>query len=193
MPRTPTPTATCSHLGGPGWLDLFQHRAADRTIVQVEQVISNEEIRSDPWATTIAAADAIVRAPFGAHPFYSRGFYITDGPHLRAYIHAAEKAAGGDRAALEEYLDRHCRQPARPGGLSRDDRHQAAARVARILIANSDQEPLCGARRSASVAEEKKYSGKLIALFAFLPWLVYVFAAGGNHWGSRLPAARSRA
>jgi glutaconate CoA-transferase subunit A len=99
------------HLGGPGWLDLFQYRAADRTIVQVEQVISNEEIRADPWATTIAAADAIVRTPFGAHPFYSRGFYITDGPHLHGYLQAAEKAARGDRAALEEYLDRHCRRP----------------------------------------------------------------------------------
>jgi len=33
------------------------------------------------------------------------------------------------------------------------------------------------------VAEEKKYSGKLIALFAALPWLVYVFAASGKHWG----------
>jgi glutaconate CoA-transferase subunit A len=99
------------HLGGPGWLDLFQYRAADRTIVQVEQVIANEEIRADPWATTIAAAEAIVRAPFGAHPFYSRGFYITDGAHLRAYLQASEKAAGGDRAALDEYLDRYCRRP----------------------------------------------------------------------------------
>src|ERR1700730_13753366 len=100
------------HLGGPGWLDLFQYRAADRTIVQVEQVISNEEIRADPWATTIAAADAIVRTPFGAHPFYSRGFYITDGAHLRAYLQASEKAAAGaDRAALDEYLDRYCRRP----------------------------------------------------------------------------------
>src|SRR5271168_2208634 len=76
------------HLGGPGWLDLYQYRAADRTVVQVEQVIANEEIRADPWATTIAAADAIVRAPFGAHPFYSRGFYITDGPHLHGYLQA---------------------------------------------------------------------------------------------------------
>jgi hypothetical protein len=33
------------------------------------------------------------------------------------------------------------------------------------------------------VAEKKKYSGKLIALFAALPWLVYAFAASGNHWG----------
>jgi len=99
------------HLDGPGWLDLFQYRAADRTIVQVEQVIANEEIRADPWATPIAAAEAIVRAPFGAHPFYSRGFYITDGAHLRAYLQASEKAAGGDRAALDEYLDRYCRRP----------------------------------------------------------------------------------
>jgi glutaconate CoA-transferase, subunit A len=99
------------HLGGPGWLDLFQYRAADRTIVQVEQVIANEEIRADPWATTIAGAEAIVRAPFGAHPFYSRGFYITDGAHLRAYLQASEKAAGGDRATLDEYFDRYCRRP----------------------------------------------------------------------------------
>jgi hypothetical protein len=32
------------------------------------------------------------------------------------------------------------------------------------------------------VAEEKKYSSKLIALFAALPWLVYAFASAGNHW-----------
>lgn len=33
------------------------------------------------------------------------------------------------------------------------------------------------------MAEEKKFSGKVIALLAFLPWLVYIFASGGNHWG----------
>ncbi|MBI3798453.1 MAG: CoA transferase subunit A [Deltaproteobacteria bacterium] len=54
------------HLGGPGWIDLFLYRAADRTVVQVERVIANEEIRANPWATTIAGADAIVRAPYGS-------------------------------------------------------------------------------------------------------------------------------
>jgi glutaconate CoA-transferase, subunit A len=100
------------HLGGPGWLDLYQYRAADRTIVQVEQIIANEEIRANPWATTIAAADAVVRSPFGAHPFYSRGFYLNDADHLRGYLHAANAAAQGDRAALDDYLDRYCRRPA---------------------------------------------------------------------------------
>lgn len=49
------------HVGGPGWIDLFLQRAADRTIVQVEKVIANEDVRADPWATTIAGTDAVVR------------------------------------------------------------------------------------------------------------------------------------
>ena len=100
------------HIGGPGWIDLFMHRAADRTIVQVDQVVANEQIRADPWKTTIAAADAIVRVPYGAHPFYSRGFHAQDNEHLRVYNDAATSAAAGDRAALERYLERYCRRPA---------------------------------------------------------------------------------
>jgi len=33
------------------------------------------------------------------------------------------------------------------------------------------------------VAQEKKISGKRMALLGFLPWLAYIFASGGNHWG----------
>jgi glutaconate CoA-transferase, subunit A len=100
------------HLGGPGWIDLFMARASDRVIVQVEQVIANEQIRADPWKTTVAAADAIVRVPYGAHPFYSRGFYVQDDDHLKAYSQAANDAAGGDSGALGAYLNRYCREPA---------------------------------------------------------------------------------
>ncbi|HLW70009.1 MAG TPA: CoA-transferase [Candidatus Binataceae bacterium] len=103
------------HIGGPGWIDLFMYRAADRSLVQVEKVISNEEVRADPWKTTIAAADGIVRAPFGAHPFYSRGYYVQDNDHLREYNDAAATAARGDAQALEHYLDRYCREPATHG------------------------------------------------------------------------------
>jgi glutaconate CoA-transferase subunit A len=99
------------HLGGPGWIDLFMYRAADRVIVQVDQVISNEQVRSDPWKTTIADAAAIVRAPYGAHPFYARGYHVQDNDHLKLYSDAAGRAAAGDRKALEEYLDRYCRKP----------------------------------------------------------------------------------
>jgi glutaconate CoA-transferase subunit A len=103
------------HIGGPGWIDLFMYRAAERTIVQVEKIISNEEVRADGWKTTIPAADAIVRAPFGAHPFYSRGYYVQDNEHLGEYNDAASAATHGDERALNVYLDRYCRQPASLG------------------------------------------------------------------------------
>jgi len=96
------------HVGGPGWLDLFLQRAADRTIVQVEKIIANEEVRADPWATTIAGADAVVRAPYGAHPFYSRGFYVQDREFTRLYVEAAAAAAQrDDRGPLEAFLTRY--------------------------------------------------------------------------------------
>ena len=100
------------HVGGPGWIDLFMCRAADRIIVEVDQVISNEQVRSDPWKTTVAPADAIVRAPFGAHPFYSRGYHLQDNEHLKLYSEAANRAAAGDRKVLDDYLERYCRNPA---------------------------------------------------------------------------------
>jgi len=103
------------HQGGPGWIDLFMRRAADRTIVQAERIISNEQVRADPWKTTVADADAIVRAPFGAHPFYSRGFYVQDNAHLKLYNEAASDAAAGKRGAMDQYLDRYCREPATHG------------------------------------------------------------------------------
>lgn len=99
------------HVGGPGWIDLFMHRAADRTIVQVEKVVSNEEIRKDPWATTVAGADAIVRVPYGAHPFYSRGYYVQDNAHLKSYLDASVAATKGDTDALTAYLSQYCREP----------------------------------------------------------------------------------
>ena len=99
------------HVGGAGWLDASLFRAADRSIVQVERIIPNEEIRAAPQETTFALADAVVRAPFGAHPFASRGFHVQDQKHLRQYLEVANKAVAGDDTALQQYLDRYCREP----------------------------------------------------------------------------------
>ncbi|MFT4564613.1 MAG: glutaconate CoA-transferase subunit A [Gammaproteobacteria bacterium] len=95
------------HCGGPGWIDLFLHRAALRTIVQVEKVISNEEIRSNPWATTISSGVDICRMPYGAHPFYSRGYYVQDKSLVAEYFNAAK--TGGSK--LDSYLNTYCREP----------------------------------------------------------------------------------
>ena len=61
-----------------------------------------------PWATTIAGADAVVRAPYGAHPFYSRGYYVQDREFTRLYVEAATAAAQrDDRDPLEAFLQRY--------------------------------------------------------------------------------------
>lgn len=100
------------HCGGPGWIDLFLCRAATRTLVQVERIVSNEEVRADPWATTLPNADAVVRVPWGAHPFYSRGHYVQDVPFVESYVRAADAARTGSPAALETFLHDYCEAPA---------------------------------------------------------------------------------
>lgn len=107
------PYGNVQHHGGPGWLDLFLCRAARRTLVQVERIVPNEVVRADPWATTLAGADGVLRMPWGAHPFYSRGHYLQDQPFVEAYVQCAAQAArSGERAALEAFLDHYCRAPA---------------------------------------------------------------------------------
>lgn len=97
---------------GTGFGDRAIHAAANRTVVQVEQLISNEEIRRNPAATSIPGADAVVRAPYCAHPFASHGYYPADEAHIKEYIEAAnEWLKSGTRSRLDEYLDRYIRQP----------------------------------------------------------------------------------
>lgn len=90
---------------GTGYTDRLHSQAAARTIVQVEQTISNEEVRRTPWYTALPDVDHVVRAPFGSHPYASPGRYVEDVPHLQEYVAAAK--AGG--AAMDEYLDRYVR------------------------------------------------------------------------------------
>ena len=99
------------HHGGPGWIDLFLCRAAERTIVQVEKIVSNEAVRADPWATTLPGADAVVRLPWGAHPFYSRGYYVQDIEFVENYVTTADAAARGNRASLDAFIKQYCREP----------------------------------------------------------------------------------
>jgi len=93
---------------GTGFGDRAQHLAADRTIVQVEKIVPNEEIRKEPAKTSIVGADALVRSPYGAHPFSSPGFYVEDLEHLREYVAAANVyVKNGDRGPFDEYLEKY--------------------------------------------------------------------------------------
>ena len=96
---------------GTGYADRLLWRAAGRTLVQVERVVSNEEIRRAPERTALLA-DGVVRAPFGAHPFSSPGFYLEDRAHIHEIVEAGRALArAGDRGPFEAYLDRYVRGP----------------------------------------------------------------------------------
>lgn len=97
---------------GTGYGDRAIHAAADLTVVQVEQLVSPEHIRSNPAATSVAGADRVVRAPYGAHPFASEGFYPPDEEHVREYLDAAQELLReGSRARLDAYLARYVLEP----------------------------------------------------------------------------------
>jgi glutaconate CoA-transferase subunit A len=98
------------HIGS-GFGDRMLHRAATRTVITTERVISNEAIRAAPGQTSIPYADGVVRAPWGAHPFSSPGHYLVDEEHLGEYLSAARAARGGDRSPFEAYLSRYILNP----------------------------------------------------------------------------------
>jgi glutaconate CoA-transferase subunit A len=98
---------------GHGYGDRAIYAAADETYVQVEQVVSNEQIRADPLKTAIPGADGIIRAKFGAHPYSSPGHYIEDQEHIKQYVRAATAwAKSDDFGPLKAYLDEFVSGPA---------------------------------------------------------------------------------
>ncbi|MBI4190829.1 MAG: CoA transferase subunit A [Betaproteobacteria bacterium] len=98
---------------GHGYGDRAIYAAADQTYVQVEQVVSNEEIRKDPLKTAIPGADGVIRARFGAHPYSSPGHYIEDQEHIKQYVRAATAwAKDNDFGPLKKYLDDFVTGPA---------------------------------------------------------------------------------
>ncbi len=97
---------------GTGFGDRAMWRAAKKTIAQVERVLPNEEIRKDPRATSLYGVDAVVRAPYGSHPFAGPGYYIEDGAHIREYVAAGNAyAKNGDRKPFEDYLRKYVLDP----------------------------------------------------------------------------------
>ncbi|MHC1567902.1 MAG: CoA transferase subunit A [Candidatus Syntropharchaeia archaeon] len=95
------------HLGSV-FLDLLiasaTKRVEGKVIALVDRIIPHRNILSSPRSTTIPSflVDAVVEAPFGAHPCSSHGLYSYDEPHLKEYIKACS-----DERTFKEYLDRY--------------------------------------------------------------------------------------
>lgn len=79
--------------------------AAKRVIVTCEELISNEEIRKDPNTNSIPGfcIDAVVHAPFGAHPSQCYNYYDYDNPFLKVYDVASKTDEAFD-AFIKEWV-----------------------------------------------------------------------------------------
>ncbi|GAB92366.1 CoA transferase subunit A [Gordonia rhizosphera] len=88
--------------------DIAMYAASEKTFVSVERVVSPEEIRANPLATSIPGATGIVRTPFGAHPYSADGHYAPDVTHIQQYIAAATTwLKHDDRTDVDRYIDDH--------------------------------------------------------------------------------------
>jgi glutaconate CoA-transferase subunit A len=79
--------------------------AADRVIVVVEELVSEEVIRADPNRTVIPGliVDAVVVEPWGAHPSYVQGAYDRDNRFYREWD-AISRDAASTQAWLDEWV-----------------------------------------------------------------------------------------
>lgn len=77
-------------------------RACRRLIISAEEIVDTGTFRRTPERTAIPyfLVDAVVRAPFGAHPGEACGMYRRDEPHIKAYLEAIRTEEGAKR-----YLD----------------------------------------------------------------------------------------
>ena len=92
---------------GSGFGDRTASRASAMTIVQVEKIVSNEEVRMTPEKTSIHGVDHVVRAPWGAHPFSSPGYYLHDDEQIAEYVAAGKQfLKNRDRGPIDAFLQK---------------------------------------------------------------------------------------
>ena len=89
-------------LNGSPFEDILKARAAERTIITVEEIIDNEEIRANPHLTTIPYIHvaAVVHQPKGAWPASCDSYYHSDTDEIKAYAQAIKSPEG-----FQEYLE----------------------------------------------------------------------------------------
>jgi glutaconate CoA-transferase subunit A len=80
--------------------------ASKKLIISTEEIIDTEYIRRDPGKTTIPyyLVDAVVEAPFGAHPGEVQGLYESDQPAVMELFQAGREPTG---EGLKQYLEKY--------------------------------------------------------------------------------------
>lgn len=94
---------------GAVFLDPLIARAADKVIVQVEKLISNEEIKHSPAETSLPAGlvNSVSVVPYGAHPCASQNYYRADEMHFKEYVRAGKGYLTGEEAEFNNYLKKY--------------------------------------------------------------------------------------
>jgi len=87
---------------GPSIAPLETAMASKNVIISTEEMISTEDIRKDPGKTNIPyyLVDAVVHAPYGAHPGTVPGLYSYDSEHLDEFF------AARNLEELQDYLEK---------------------------------------------------------------------------------------
>jgi glutaconate CoA-transferase subunit A len=98
---------------GRSFIDGLIARASTKSLVQVEKIISNEEIKLNFLNTTIPCAivDGVILAPFGAHPLSSQKYYEVDRGHIKEYVDSASKYLKGEQDGFKSYLQKYVYGP----------------------------------------------------------------------------------
>lgn len=101
--QTASPDGTCRLRGAP-FQDLDIAMAAKRTIVSCETLVSDELLRANPEENTLTGlcVDAVVHAPYGAHPSQCFGHYDYDGAWYMEY-----DTASRSRETFDAFIDTH--------------------------------------------------------------------------------------
>jgi glutaconate CoA-transferase subunit A len=80
-------------------------KASEKVIVTVEEIVEEDVIRRDPSHTILPSflVDAVVRAPYGAHPAGMYRYYDYDPEHIDLYVEAS-RSPESFVAYLDEYV-----------------------------------------------------------------------------------------
>jgi len=86
-------------------MDVDAAKASRRVIITTEEVVETDKIRTAPWRTSIPfyAVDAVVEAPWGAHPSNMPEKYYMDEEFVGEWM-STSKTPEGTSAFLKKYV-----------------------------------------------------------------------------------------
>jgi glutaconate CoA-transferase subunit A len=95
-------------IDGTSGTDVEMMRAAKKRIASVEEIVSEDEIRRNPYKTKVPGfqVDMVIEAPLGAHPCACAPDYVFDPWHIMKYMQAAMSPE-----TFSQYLDEYVKKP----------------------------------------------------------------------------------